>query len=179
MVVIDTATDAVSGEIVLHGGNPFGDASGIVREPGTGKLVIASAGDILRRRRRRPRAHRPGDAHRGGAFFVDETTLGGNVLDFVLLSPTKGYAVRAGRGAREPPRRLRPERRRRRRATLYAREAFFPDVALGARRRSCGWPTRACPIPGIRLFDPATDQPVAGAGRSRVGLPPFSIGFVP
>ena len=48
MVVVDTATDAVSGEIVLHGGNPFGDASGIGRDPATGHLVIASAGNIFR-----------------------------------------------------------------------------------------------------------------------------------
>jgi hypothetical protein len=41
MIVVDTASDAVSGEIVLHGGNPFGDASGIGREPGTGRLVLA------------------------------------------------------------------------------------------------------------------------------------------
>jgi hypothetical protein len=34
------------------------------------------------------------------------------------------------------------------------------------------------PDPGLRLFDPATDRPVL-AKPLRVGLPPFSIGFVP
>ena len=28
-----------------------------------------------------------------GTFFVDETQLGGNVLDFVLLSATKGQCL--------------------------------------------------------------------------------------
>jgi hypothetical protein len=176
MVVVDTATDAVSGEIVLHGGNPFGDSSGIVHEPGTGKLVIASAGDIFEVGDGGLERIDPVTRTAAGSFFVDETTLGGNVLDFVLSSPTKGYAVVQDAGlanklvafdpsAASPPR------------TLYAREAFFPDVTLGP--DGLLWlADQGLPDPGIRLFDPATDRP-AQARPVRVGLPPFSIGFLP
>src|SRR4030095_2669216 len=65
-----------------------------------------------------------------GTFFVDETTLGGNILDFVLLSATKGYAVVQAAGLANrlvafDPSGAAPPR------TLYAKRAFFPDVVLG------------------------------------------------
>src|SRR4029077_4295592 len=42
LCVIDAATDTVGGDITLHGANAFGDSSSIVREPDSGKLVVAS-----------------------------------------------------------------------------------------------------------------------------------------
>jgi len=176
MVVVDTATDEVSGEIVLHGGNPFGDASGIVHEPGTGRLVIASAGDIYKVGDGGLERIDPVTRTAAGAFFVDESTLGGNVLDFVLLSATKGYAVLqdaalANRLVAFDPSGATSTR------TLWAKQAFLPDIVLGP--DGLLWlADQGLPDPGVRLFDPATDQPVL-ARPLRVGLPPFSIGFVP
>jgi hypothetical protein len=176
MIVVDTASDAVSGEIVLHGGNPFGDASGIAREPGTGRLVIASAGDIFRVGDGGLERIDPVTRTAEGRFFVDEAAIGGNILDFVLLSATKGYAVLqdaglANRlvafdpGGASPPR------------TLYAKQAFFPDITLGP--DGLVWMAdQGLPDPGLRLFDPTTNQPVL-TKPLRVGLPPFSIGFLP
>src|SRR5207244_1336399 len=46
LVVIDTATDAVVGTVELSGGNAFGETAGLMHEPGTGKLVVADAGNI-------------------------------------------------------------------------------------------------------------------------------------
>src|SRR6185369_11683445 len=46
LLVIDTASDAVTGEIVLAGRNAFGDASGIVRDPTTGRLAVSTPGDL-------------------------------------------------------------------------------------------------------------------------------------
>jgi len=176
MVVVDTATDEVSGEIVLHGGNPFGDASGIVHEPGTGNLVIASAGDIFAVGDGGLERIDPATRTAAGTFFVDETTLGGNILDFVLLSPTKGYAVLQDSALGNElvafdPTGATPPR------TLWAKEAFLPDVVLGP--DGFVWlADQGLPDPGIRLFDPVTDTPVL-ARPLRVGLPPFSIVFVP
>ena len=93
LVVIDVATDTVSGDIALHGANAFGDSSAIVREPDSGKLVLASVGDIYAVGDGGLERVDPYTLQAEGAFFVDETQLGGNVLDFVLLSATKGYAV--------------------------------------------------------------------------------------
>jgi DNA-binding beta-propeller fold protein YncE len=176
MVVVDTVTDTVSGEIVLHGGNPFGDASGIAREPETGKLVIASAGDIFRVGDGGLERIDPATRTAEGAFFVDETTLGGNILDFVLVSATKGYAVLQDAALAnrlvvfDPSGAAAPR-------TLYAREAFLPDIVLGP--DGFVWlADQGLPNPGLRIFDPATDRALS-AKPLGVGLPPFSIGFVP
>lgn len=176
MVVVDTATDTVSGEIVLHGGNPFGDASGIGRDPATGHLVIASAGNIFRVGDGGLERIDPATRTAAGAFFVDETAVGGNILDFVLLTPTKGYAVLQDASLAnrlvvfDPSGGAAPR-------TLYAKEAFFPDVTVGP--DGLVWlADQGLPDPGIHLFDPATDRPVL-TRPLRVGLPPFSIGFVP
>jgi len=61
--------------------------------------------------------------------------------------------------------------------TLYAKQAFFPDITLGP--DGLLWMAdQGLPDPGLRLFDPGTDQAVQ-TKPLRVGLPPFSIGFVP
>jgi len=176
LVVIDVATDTVSGDITLHGANAFGDSSSIVREPDSGKLVVASVGDIYAVGDGGLERVDPYTLHADGAFFVDENQLGGNVLDFVLLSATKGYAVLQDAslqnrlvdfdptGARAP-------------RTVYSRQAYLPDIALGP--DGLLWlADQGLPDPGIRLFDTTTDRPVLH-GPLNVGLPPFSIGFLP
>jgi hypothetical protein len=176
LVVIDVATDTVSGYIVLHGANAFGDSSSIVREPGSGKLVVASVGDIYAVGDGGLERVDPFTLQAEGAFFVNETQLGGNILDFVLQSPTKGYAVLqdADLGNRLvdfDPTGARPPR------TLYSRQAYLPDIALGP--DGLLWlADQGLPDPGIRLFDTTTDRPVLH-GVLAVGLPPFSIGFLP
>ncbi len=176
LVVIDLATDVVSGEIVLHGSNPFGDASGLVHEPGTGRLVVASAGNIYRVGDGGLERIDPTALAAEGRFFVDEDTIGGNVLDFVLLSPTKGYAVVQDADLKNVLRAFDPSGATPPR-TLFAREAFLPDVVLGP--DGLLWlADQGLPDPGIRLFDPATDAPVLRRPL-RIGLPPFSIGFTP
>ncbi|HEV7731333.1 MAG TPA: hypothetical protein VGR62_04185 [Candidatus Binatia bacterium] len=176
LVVIDVATDTVTGEIVLHGSNPFGDSSGIVHEPGTGKLVIASASDIYVVGDGGLERIDPVTLQAEGTFFVDENQLGGNVLDFVLLSATKGYAVIQDRALKNrlvafDPSGATPPR------DLFSRDAYLPDLAVGP--DGLLWlADQSLPDPGIRLFDPATDTAVRRRPLA-VGLPPFSIGFAP
>ena len=53
-----------------------------------------------------------------------------------------------------------------------------PVMPVVAQKATAEIPERELLDVGVRLFDPATDQPVL-ARPLRVGLPPFSIGFVP
>jgi hypothetical protein len=176
VVVIDVATDTVTGDIELHGSNPFGDASSIVREPGTGRLVFASVGDIYTVGDGGLERVDPFTLQAEGRFFIDENQLGGNVLDFVLLSPAKGYAILQDADLQNrlvdfDPTSARPPR------TLYRRQAYLPDIALGP--DGLLWlADQGLPDPGIELFDTITDKPVLRQPLG-VGLPPFSIGFVP
>jgi hypothetical protein len=176
LVVIDVATDAVVGQVVLFGTNPFGDSSGIVREPETGRLVMATSGSLYTVGDGGLERVDPVNLQAEGRFFVDELTLGGNVLDFLLLSPTKGYAILQeadlrNRLAAFDPSGASPPR------TLFSRDAYLPDVVLGP--DGLLWlADQTLSAPGIHLFDPATDAEVVKHPLS-LGLPPFSIGFVP
>lgn len=176
LVVIDLSTDRVVGEIPLRGTNPFGDASGIAREPGTDQLVVSSVGDIYRVGDGGLERVDPRTLQAEGRFFVDEATLGGNVLDFLLLSAAKGYAIVQDADLRNrliafDPSGARPPR------TLYTRRAFLPDLALGP--DGLLWVAdQDLSAPGIRLFDPLSDTAVLRKPLA-LGLPPFSIGFLP
>lgn len=176
LLVIDPATDAVTGAVELHGSNPFGDATGILHEPGTGKLVIASASDIYAVGDGGLERIDPTTLTAEGRFFLDETQLGGNVLDFVLLSPTQGFAVIQDAALKNrliafDPSGATPPR------DLFVRDAYLPDLTLGP--DGLLWlADQSLPDPGIRLFDPSTGRQVR-RGVLAVGLPPFSIGFVP
>jgi DNA-binding beta-propeller fold protein YncE len=175
LVVIDTNTDAVVAAIDLTGADAFGDASGIVREPGTGKLVVSEAGNILR----------VGD---GGleridpvtltaeGFFVTESDLGGNIADFVLVSPTKGYAIvlddqlRNVLVAFDPTERVVTRR-------LLEHMQYLPNIEL-APDGTLWLADDGLPAPGIRIFDSLTDRQLTSSAID-VGLPPFSMGFLP
>jgi hypothetical protein len=177
LVVVDTATDQVTGSIELAGSNVFGDASGIVREPGTGKLVVATVGDFFRTGDGGLERVDPESLASEG-FVITESALGGNVTDFVLASPTKGYAVLFVPSA--PPRNVLvafdPSRgvvtRR-----LLTSVNYLADVAL-APDGTLWLADQTLPAPGIRIFDVETDRRLT-RGVIDVGLPPFAIGFLP
>jgi len=177
LVEIDTATDAVVGEVLLTGKNAFGDASGLVHDPAGGRLAVSTPGDL----------YKVGD---GGiewidvasdppvstGFFVTEDALGGNVTDFVLLSATRAYAVVQGADLKnhlvafDPSGATAPR-------TVLTRAGFFPDVALAP--DGLVWlADQSRPGYGIHIIDPATDAEVT-ANPIDVGLPPFSMGFLP
>lgn len=176
LVVIDLATDTVITGIELHGANAFGDASGIAHEPETGRLVLATPGDI----------YRIGDGGlqrvdtetlvAEGRFFVTEEALGGNILDFVLVSATKGYAITQDAALHNHLISFDPSRGTALR-DLLARDAYLPDIIIGP--DGLLWlADQSLPTPGLRRFDPATDRQVPPR-LIGVGLPPFSIGFAP
>ncbi|TMA39262.1 MAG: hypothetical protein E6J79_03905 [Deltaproteobacteria bacterium] len=175
LVAIDTATDAVVGTVELSGGNAFGESAGLVHEPRTGKLVVAEAGSIFR----------TGDggleridpfALRAEGFFVTEDDLGGNVTDFVLVSPTKGYAVVIDDALHNVLLAFDPSRHAVTRRLLVRRE-FLPEIDL-APDGTLWLADRGLPAPGIRIFDVASDRPLT-RGAIDVGLPPFAMAFVP
>jgi DNA-binding beta-propeller fold protein YncE len=178
LVVIDPATDTVLGSIVLSGRNAFGDASRLAHEPGTGKLLVAEAGNVYRTgdggiERIDPTA--PFERAAEG-FIVTEEALGGSITDFVVVSPTKGYAVVTTESIRNMLVAFDPSRGVATRRVLV-RDGFLPDVAL-APDGTLWLADQGLPVPGIRIFDPRDDRQLTRAPLV-VGLPPFSMGFLP
>jgi hypothetical protein len=178
VVAIDTATDVPIGEpIRLFGTNAFGDASGLAREPGGRRLAISTPGDI----------YAVGD---GGiqwldpdtltadpaGFFVTEDELGGNVTDFVLVSAVKAYAIVQARDLKNRLVAFDPTTPGSARQ-LFARDGFLPDIAL-APDGTLWLADQSRPTYGVRILDVATDAFLT-TGPIDVGLPPFSLGFLP
>ena len=179
LAVIDTTTDTTIGEpIRLTGRNAFGDASGIAREPGGTRLAISTPGDI----------YGVGDggiqwvdsdtlATDPNGFFVTEDDLDGNVTDFVLVSATKAYAIVQARDLRNRLVSFDPTHPSGSVAVLLARDGFLPDIALAP--DGLLWVAdQSQPGYGLRVLDPATDTFVTSRSID-VGLPPFSLGFLP
>jgi hypothetical protein len=175
LAVVDTTSDAVVDTIELVGRNSLADASGLQREPGTGKLLIPQAGDVFRTGDGGIERVDP-EALVSEGFVVTEDVLGGSVTDFVLVSPRKAYAIVLDEGLRNLLVAFDPQE-----GTLlgrvFASTRFLPDVAL-APDGTLWLADRALPRPGIRIFDTVTDEPLRG-GVIDVGLPPFSLGFLP
>lgn len=180
LVVIDTATNTVLGVKPLDGRNAFGDASGIQREPGTGRLLINQAGNIYQTgdgwiERVDPDLNATAPAER----LITEDVLGGNVTDFVITSSSIGYAIvltddlknRLVKFSFDPP----PGRLL---ATLYTSQQFLPDIAL-APDGTLWLADRTRANPGIRIFDPANGDRALGQSPLQFDLPPFAMGFLP
>jgi DNA-binding beta-propeller fold protein YncE len=174
LIVVDIATDTIVGTVPLSGRNAFGDSAGLPREPETGKLVVAEAGNIF--------AVGDGGLERvdpftltAEGFFVGESDLGGNITDFVLLSPTKGYAIIQDATLRnvlvafDPSRRAVTKR-------LLARQDYLPDIAL-APDGTLWLADRTLLAPGLRIFETLDDEELT-RNAIDVGLPPFSVTFV-
>ncbi|HWP67598.1 MAG TPA: hypothetical protein VNO26_16995, partial [Candidatus Limnocylindria bacterium] len=175
LAVVDTATDAVVAVVELAGRNAFADSAGLQQEPGTGKLLVPQAGSLFRTGDGGIERVDP-EALVSEGFVVTEDTLGGSVTDFVVASPARGYAIVLDQSLRNLLVAFDP-----RDGTflgrVFASAQFLSDVAL-APDGTLWLADRALPRPGIRIFDAAS-----GAPRSRetidVGLPPFSMGFLP
>jgi DNA-binding beta-propeller fold protein YncE len=176
LAVIDTTQDVVVAVVELTGANAFGDSSGIVREPETGKLVVSEDGNIMRTGDGGLERVDPETLVAEG-FFLTENELGGNVTDFVLVSPTKGYAIVLDDQLRNILLAFDPSRALVTRRLIVNPKYYLPDIAL-APDGTLWVADDSLPAPGIRIFDTGTDSQLTTAAID-VGLPPFSLGFLP
>jgi hypothetical protein len=175
LVVVDAATDAVTGAVTLTGRNAFGDASGIARDPATGRLAVSTPGDIYAVGDGGIEWVDPTTLAAEGRFFATEDDLGGNVTDFVLVSATKAYAIVQTAALQNRVVAFDPTQPATTARTLLARDGFLPDIALAP--DGLVWiADQSRPSYGIRILDPATDTFVVSKPID-TGLPPFSLGF--
>jgi len=176
LVVVDIASDAVAGAIVLTGRNAFGDSSGIARDPATGRLAVSTPGDIYAVGDGGIEWVDPETLTAEGRFFVTENDLGGNVTDFVLVSATKAYAIVQTADLQNRVVAFDPSAPQASVHVVLARDAYLPDLALAP--DGLVWiADQSRPSYGIRILDPATDAFVVTKPID-TGLPPFSMGFL-
>jgi type IV secretory pathway component VirB8 len=166
LVDVDPTTPGVIDPIVLTGRNPVF----MEFEPSLGKIVVSEAGSFF-------------DQTDGGVetvntstfqaegFIVDESELGGDVGDVVLVNGTKGYVVIGGFGDNGVA--VFDVGSGTKLGELAVSAAFIPSLALDGRNRLLV-ADRTLTNPGIRIYDTQTDTEIQ-SGLISVGLPPNNI----
>ncbi|HUT55279.1 MAG TPA: hypothetical protein VM658_17955 [bacterium] len=174
LVMVNTTTDTLAGDVPLLGKNPSTD---VVYDPSLGRILVGDAGVVSAIGDGGIEAIDPATGTSEG-FIIDETALGGNIGDFAIASATKGYATVTdasfhsllvafdpGTGLRDP-------------APLYSAASGFTlwDLALNDRGELylCD---RSATAPGIVIIDTSTDTLVTPSPIN-LWLPPFSIVFL-
>jgi hypothetical protein len=174
LVMVNTTTDTIAGDVPLTGKNPSTD---VVYDPSLGRILVGDQGSVSVIGDGGIEAVDPATAASDG-YIIDETAIGGNIGDFAVASAARGYATvtdalfhsrlvafNPSTGVRDP-------------APLYSAGSGFTlwDVALDDRGELyiCD---RSADAPGIVILDTATDT-IAAASPINLWLPPFSIVFL-
>lgn len=171
LAVIDTRTDTLLGGIELSGENPYGSTKGLTVHDGA--LWIAQAGRFNQFDGGIERIPLASGTPEG--FLITEADLGGDVIDFAIVSDRRAYALVNRPGFTTALVSFDPVERRVL-ATHHESNGYtLFDIELSDRGEL--WLTdRFRRRPGIRLFDAATgtqltEQPID------VALPPFEVVF--
>ncbi len=175
LAVIDVATDAVVGEIVLTGTNPFAESAGLAPDPATGKIVLTEVGEFGRADDGGVERVDPATLTAEG-FFVTEADLGGNVSDVVIVDAHQAYAIVLDEVARSRLVRFDPTSRQVVK-TLASADEFLVDIERGPDGATLYLTDRTLKRPGIRRFALADDSEIAPSPID-TGLPPFDVVFV-
>jgi hypothetical protein len=173
LAVIDTATDAVVGDIELTGENPFAATKGLTVRGGA--IYVAEAGlfGVLDGGIERVDLQ----SQRAEGFVVTEEDLGGDITDFVLVSDHLAYAVISPPGFTNALVAFDPTTRQITN-TLRQSDGFtLFDIELND-RGELYLADRALRAPGVRIFRAADGAPLTDAPLDLV-LPPFEIVFLP
>jgi len=113
-------------------------------------------------------------------ILIDEETLGGDIVDAVLVSETKGYAIVGaviGTAGETLVVSFDPTAGTRTGELIVADSWDHMTLELTPDGSELWVPDRKLDAPGIRIFDVATDAELTAVPID-VGLPPFMICFV-
>jgi hypothetical protein len=171
IVVIDTATDTVASVISLTGENPFAQTSGLTVD--NGALVVAEAGKFGVNDGGLERVDLVSGTAQG--FFITEADLGGDINDFVLVSDHLGYALVSKPDYTTTLEAFDPVERTVTQTLITG--GNLADIELDD-RGELFVADRDRSTPGIRVFRGSDGTQLTTAPLD-LGLPPFSIVFVP
>jgi len=176
LVMIDTDTKSVSGEIELQGKNPVTD---VLYSDSLQAIIIGSEGSHFD----------VGDE--GGieavdpvssaslGFLIDETGLGGNLGDFAILSAGRGYATITTNDLRSKLIAFNPTTGQRESQAIYTTNEGYAmwDMALSQKGQLliCD---RNATDPGVLVFDVLDQDRLLTKDPIDLGLPPFSITLI-
>ena len=173
IAVIDTASDQLVGSIELTGKNPFSSTNGLtVRD---GFLYVSEVGlfGVLDGGIERVDLA----TQRAEGFLVTEADLGGDIIDFVLVSEHLAYAIVNQSNSKSALLAFDPTTREITATLLEAAGYTFGAIEMND-RGELYLADRAVRAPGIRIFRVADGTQLTAAPLNLV-LPPLEIVFIP
>lgn len=171
LAVIDVATDELVDEIVLTGENPFGQTKGLTLR--NGALLVNEIGFFGVADGGIERVDLAAEEPQG--FIITEADLEADIVDYVMLSETAGYAILSLSDFTNSVVMF-DTTQRAATATLISGESVS-DIELSDTGRLFV-AQRSLQNPGVRIFDTADNSEVTSAPLN-LELPPFDITFVP
>jgi len=175
VVMVDTVTDTVVGDITLTGKNPVTD---LQYSPDLDRILVATAGSY----------NSIGDGgiesidyHAGVSegYLIDETSLAGNVGDFEVASAIRGYATVTTSGLDSILVGFDPVAGTRDGTPIYSAKSGFAlwDIGL-ADNGDLYICDRNATRPGVIIVDTLSADAVITPEPIDLGFPPFSIVFL-
>jgi DNA-binding beta-propeller fold protein YncE len=176
IVVIDPATDTVVTVIELQGNNPFTD---LQFSPDLNRILVGSLGDFLVNDGG-IEAIDPDTNTRDAGFVIDETTIGGDITHFRIVSATKGFAVVVtDTNFANALVTFNPSTGQKLATVFGPLNVFMSHFAINSRDELYLAVTdSATPTPGVRIFDTVQDMELTTEPLSVGQLPPLYVVFV-
>ncbi len=176
LAVIDTATDSLvdvdpgTGEVIdpifLTGRNPIYLRYDEVMD----KILASEVGSYFDQTDGGIEVIDPFSMEAEG-FLIDETEMGGDIGDFVVVNGTKGYVVSGGFASNSIA--IFDVATGTKTGTVNVQSPYIASLALDGTNRLLV-SDRTAQSPGVRIFDTTTDMEVTAAPIF-TGLPPFMI----
>ncbi|HTL52879.1 MAG TPA: hypothetical protein VL860_09920, partial [Planctomycetota bacterium] len=174
VVLINTATDAVTGSIPLDFANPASDLKYI---PSLDRLAVACPNTFGTRDGAIQLIDPNSNVLDGTALL--ETAILGDINDFVIVNATKGYVLYNDASFNLKMQEFNPSTGVPAGADLFATTGFnISGLALTPAGDQLFVGDRTGANPGVRVFNTATDAQITGMPIN-TGLPPFDIQYVP
>ena len=174
VVVLDPATDTVVTVIGLNGTNPFSD---LQFSAALNRILVSSIGDFgvndggIE-------AINPTTNTTDAAFVIDETSIGGDITHFQVVSATKGFAVVTDATFQNALVSFNPTTSQKLTTLLGPASPFLPHFAINSLGElylaQAGATT---PTQGVRIFNTVTDAEITTTPLN-VGLPPSFVLFL-
>ena len=175
VVVIDPSTDSIVTVIALHGKNPL---SALHFSPSLNRILLSSVGDfnVLDGG---IEAINPDTNTADAQFVISETTMGGDITEFVIVSRTKGFAIVSDTNFANSLMTFDPSTGQRLNRLVGPLDVFIPHLAINSRNEVyLAVADARTPSPGLRIFDTVTDREITTTPLNVGQLPPVFTVFI-
>jgi hypothetical protein len=175
VVVIDPSTDSIVTVIALHGKNPL---SALHFSPTLNRILLSSVGDfnVLDGG---IEAINPDTNTADAQFVISETTMGGDITEFVIVSRTKGFAIVSDANFANSLMTFDPSTGQQLNRIVGPLNVFIPHLAINSRNEVyLAVADARTPTPGLRIFDAVTDREITTTPLNVGQLPPVFTVFI-